>query len=190
MNMTIYVGIVLLTAVGTISPISWDITPCSLLKVNRRFGGKRRLHLQGRRISQARNQRESSWQSELSRWFCLFYYSTVKMEATCSSKTSVDSQRNTRRCIPEDRTLHNHLHLCRHIHVDLQRLVLSLQHLHMMLSPYVFVITIKGIITLFYILTQTFSLLYDHKRSCAIYLSVQYFQSSYRKLSLLNYPML
>jgi hypothetical protein len=32
----------------------------SLLKVNRRFGGTCHLHLQGRRISQARNQRESS----------------------------------------------------------------------------------------------------------------------------------
>jgi hypothetical protein len=33
--------------------------PCSPLKVNRRFGGTYRLHLQGRRINQARNQRES-----------------------------------------------------------------------------------------------------------------------------------
>jgi hypothetical protein len=36
----------------------WDITPCSLLKVNRRFGGKCHLHLQGRRISQERNRHE------------------------------------------------------------------------------------------------------------------------------------
>jgi hypothetical protein len=39
--------------------IFWDITPCSPLKVNRRFGGTYRLHLQGPRISQARNQREA-----------------------------------------------------------------------------------------------------------------------------------
>jgi hypothetical protein len=32
-------------------PIFWNITPCSPLKVNQRFGGKCRLHLQGRRIS-------------------------------------------------------------------------------------------------------------------------------------------
>jgi hypothetical protein len=42
--------------------IFWDITSCNPLKVNRRFGGTSRLHLRGRRISQARNQRESRWQ--------------------------------------------------------------------------------------------------------------------------------
>jgi hypothetical protein len=40
----------------------------SPLKVNLRFGGAYRLHLQGRRISRIRNQRESGWQAEL----CLF----------------------------------------------------------------------------------------------------------------------
>jgi hypothetical protein len=39
--------------------------------------------------------------------FCLTYSSTLKMEATFSSETSVDFQRPTRR-IPEDRKLHNH----------------------------------------------------------------------------------
>jgi hypothetical protein len=29
------------------------------------------------------------------------------MESTCSSETSVDSQRTTRRYIPENRTIHN-----------------------------------------------------------------------------------
>jgi hypothetical protein len=38
------------------SKIFWDITLCSPLKVNRRFGGTYRLHLQGRNISWARNQ--------------------------------------------------------------------------------------------------------------------------------------
>jgi hypothetical protein len=41
----------------------WDITPCSPLKVNRRFGGTYRLHLQVRKISRARNQVESRWQA-------------------------------------------------------------------------------------------------------------------------------
>jgi hypothetical protein len=41
------------------SSVFRDITPCTPLKVIRRFGGTCRLHLQGRRISQARNQRES-----------------------------------------------------------------------------------------------------------------------------------
>jgi hypothetical protein len=30
------------------SSILWDLMPCSLLKVNRRFGGTHRLHVQGR----------------------------------------------------------------------------------------------------------------------------------------------
>jgi hypothetical protein len=30
------------------------------------------------------------------------------MEATCSSETSIEFQRTTRRCIPEDRSLQNH----------------------------------------------------------------------------------
>jgi hypothetical protein len=46
------------------SCIFWDITPYSQLKVNPSFGGKYRLHLQGRRINQSRNQRESRWQEE------------------------------------------------------------------------------------------------------------------------------
>jgi hypothetical protein len=38
---------------------------------------------------------------------CSVYSSTLKMEAICSSETSVGSQRTTRRCIPEDGALHN-----------------------------------------------------------------------------------
>jgi hypothetical protein len=37
----------------------WVITSCSQLKVNGRFEGTCRLHLQGGRISQARNQSET-----------------------------------------------------------------------------------------------------------------------------------
>jgi hypothetical protein len=43
---------------------------------------------------------------------CSAYSSTLKMEATCFSETSVDFQRTTRRYITEDRTLCNHR--CRH----------------------------------------------------------------------------
>jgi hypothetical protein len=57
-------GFEVLTAMIMKSAIFWDITPCSPLKLNRRFGGKFRLHLQGRRISRVRNQRESRWQAE------------------------------------------------------------------------------------------------------------------------------
>jgi hypothetical protein len=37
--------------------ISWGITLCSTLKVIRRFGGTCSLHIHGRRISQAKNQK-------------------------------------------------------------------------------------------------------------------------------------
>jgi hypothetical protein len=49
----------------TKSTIFWDITPCSPLKVNRRFRETHRFHLQGR-ISRARYQRESRWQATCS----------------------------------------------------------------------------------------------------------------------------
>jgi hypothetical protein len=84
------------------SSIFWDITPCSPLNVNRRFGGKSCLHLQDRRINRARNRHEAGSK------FFLAYSSTFKMDAICSSETSVDFQRTTRRYIPEDGTLHNH----------------------------------------------------------------------------------
>jgi hypothetical protein len=71
------------------SSIFWDITPRSPLKVNRRFGGTYRLHLQGRRISQARNQREADNKHIL-------------------FETSADFQRTSRCYIPEDRILHNY----------------------------------------------------------------------------------
>jgi hypothetical protein len=46
------------------SSIFWDITSCSPLEVNRHFGGIHRHHLQGRRISRAKNQPESRWKAE------------------------------------------------------------------------------------------------------------------------------
>jgi hypothetical protein len=62
-----YVGLEVLTAVVLKSTIFWDVMSCSPLRVNWRFGGTYHLHLQGRKISWARNQ------------------------AICSSETSVDS---------------------------------------------------------------------------------------------------
>jgi hypothetical protein len=44
----------------------------------------------------------------LARWFAETVSSTLKMGAVCSSETSVETQRTTRRQIPEDGTLHNH----------------------------------------------------------------------------------
>jgi hypothetical protein len=48
-----------LTVVVKNSSIFWDITPCSPLKV--KVGETCRLHIQSRRISQAKNQGESRW---------------------------------------------------------------------------------------------------------------------------------
>jgi hypothetical protein len=40
-------------------PVFWDITPCSPLKISRRFGVTCRFRLQARRINQARYQHEA-----------------------------------------------------------------------------------------------------------------------------------
>jgi hypothetical protein len=90
----------------TKSTIVRDITPCSPLKVNRRFGGTYRLHLQGRKLSQPRNQ--LCLPHDFTLFSCSFYSSALKMEAMCSSETSVGFQQTTRRYIPEDNILHNH----------------------------------------------------------------------------------
>jgi hypothetical protein len=90
------VGFEVLTAVIMRSSIFWDITPCSPLSVNRRFGGTYRLHLQGRRISRALLAIFSH-----ACFFAHLIFFTLKMEAICSSETSVDTQRTTWRYSPE-----------------------------------------------------------------------------------------
>jgi hypothetical protein len=79
----------------------WDqnIWKCSLLL----YGSERRyLSLK----------EEGRWRVLLATYFvlvsCLVYSSIQKMEAICSSETSVVFQRTTWRYIPEDRTLRNH----------------------------------------------------------------------------------
>jgi hypothetical protein len=73
----------------------------SPLKVNRRFGGTCRLHLQAWRISEA----------VLAICFtlvsCLTYSLTVKMAVTCSFEASVGFQRTTRLYMPENGSVHN-----------------------------------------------------------------------------------
>jgi hypothetical protein len=49
-----YVEFKALAAMIMKGSVCWDITRCSPLKVNRRFGGVYHLHLKGLRISQAR----------------------------------------------------------------------------------------------------------------------------------------
>jgi hypothetical protein len=73
------------------SIIFWDMTPYSSLSVNRRFEGTCRL-------KQACHMPAFWFLSGLISW-------TLKMEAICSSETSVDTQRITWRHIPEDNIL-------------------------------------------------------------------------------------
>jgi hypothetical protein len=87
-----------LTAVVMKSTIFWDITPCSPLSVNRRFGGTYRLHLHGRKNKLSKKPARK----QMANWFlaqCIFF--TLKMEAIFYSETWVDTQLS----IPEDGTL-------------------------------------------------------------------------------------
>jgi hypothetical protein len=88
------------------STIFWDIRPCSPFKVNRRCGGIYRFHLQGPERSRARNQ--LCFPPAFPLVSCSAYSSTRKMEAICSSVTSVCFQRTTQCYISEDGTLHNY----------------------------------------------------------------------------------
>jgi hypothetical protein len=85
-----HLGFEVVTQVVTKNYIFCDIIPCNSLRDSRRFGGTYCPHHHSRRISRERNQLESSWQTK---------------PLLCSSETSVDFQRTTRHCIPEDRTL-------------------------------------------------------------------------------------
>jgi hypothetical protein len=51
---SLYVGLAVMK-----SSVFRDITPCSLLEVNRRVEGTCRLHIQGRRLSQSKDQHEA-----------------------------------------------------------------------------------------------------------------------------------
>jgi hypothetical protein len=98
MNLKILVEFWVFTAVVMKSIIFWDMTPCSPLSVNRRFGGTYRLRLQGRR-----NMFSKKPASKLATCFLAeLTSSTMKMDAICSSETSVDTQRTTRSHIPEN----------------------------------------------------------------------------------------
>jgi hypothetical protein len=49
----------------------------------------------------------------------LAYSSTLNMEVTRSSEMSVDFQWTIRRCVPEDRTVHNHSCENRRSYIDI-----------------------------------------------------------------------
>lgn len=83
--------------------IFWYVTPCSLVKVQRRLGRICLVHLQARRESR---KRESAFLFLVS---CSAYSSTQIMDVVRSSETSVIIHRITWRDVPEDNTLHCHL---------------------------------------------------------------------------------
>jgi hypothetical protein len=74
------------------------------IEIQSRLEGTSHLHIQGQRISQARNQ-HVSLAPRFMLISCSAYPSALKMEVSRSSETSVDFRRTTRH-IPEDRTLH------------------------------------------------------------------------------------
>jgi hypothetical protein len=80
------------------------MTSSSPPRPKRRFGGTC-LHLQSRIISQERSQYESDIKHFFTLDSCLAFTSTLKIQATCSSGTSVGFRPTTQRCIIEDRTL-------------------------------------------------------------------------------------
>jgi hypothetical protein len=61
----VYVGFDIFTDLVMKRTIFWDVTPCSPLSVNRRFGGTYRFHLQGRKNKfgkkPACTQRQAEW---------------------------------------------------------------------------------------------------------------------------------
>jgi hypothetical protein len=59
----------MITTVLMKGSILWDITPCSLLKVNQCFRGTCCLHFQGQRISQVKNQCEAVAREQLGLFF-------------------------------------------------------------------------------------------------------------------------
>jgi hypothetical protein len=71
------------------SSVFWDITPCSPLKVNQNFGGTCRLHLQGRKISQARNQRDAGSKQDQYVYLNLAYVGIISFKAVLIEKCLV-----------------------------------------------------------------------------------------------------
>jgi hypothetical protein len=83
-----YAGFKVLTVVVMKRTVFWDIMSCSLLKVNRCFGGTYRSHLQKRRTG-----------------FLLGLFFDSEGGMACFSQMSVDFQQTTRHYMPDDSTL-------------------------------------------------------------------------------------
>jgi hypothetical protein len=142
------VGFEVLTAVVMKSSIFWDITPCSLLKVNRSFGGTYRLHLQGWKISRARTSVKAGGKQSNRLAEVLGYIRNRKEmddksvpigspvgqnepPVPIGSHTQpsepigdrITFERTTRCYIPEDRTLHEYMKLYLHFRIRLHSVV-------------------------------------------------------------------
>jgi hypothetical protein len=83
---SIHVGFEVFTTVVMKNIIFWDMTPCSPSSFNRRFG-------------------RTTLPPACLLVFAELISSTLKMEAICSSGTSVETRRATWRHIPDDDTL-------------------------------------------------------------------------------------
>jgi hypothetical protein len=68
-NTVTFVGFEILTAIATKTSILWDVTSCGTVKVNTRFGGTYRLHLQSQRVNQTKHQAGSMHRSSFLAWF-------------------------------------------------------------------------------------------------------------------------
>jgi hypothetical protein len=105
------VGFEVFTAVTMKNAVFWDVAPCGFI-INRRFGGKSRLHLLGT----TNDASEEKCKTVANRLTTLrqpsnifqrsFFSSTLKIETTRSSETSVYNKL-TQRHIPEDGIFHN-----------------------------------------------------------------------------------
>lgn len=82
------VGFEVVTTATMKNSLFYCITGCSSLKTNRHFGVTYRLRLQGRRIINARYKSSACYLLQAGLLFGLFL--NLKIEATCSTETSVD----------------------------------------------------------------------------------------------------
>jgi hypothetical protein len=94
MYQTVYkcVGFKVLTAVTTNNTIVWDVTPCNLVEIHRRFKGSYFLRLQCRRLSTASRA-----------WFFLFFRLGLLFDLQAGSATF---PRNFGGLIPDCTALH------------------------------------------------------------------------------------
>jgi hypothetical protein len=90
------------TVVTMKNAVFWDVAPCRSCG-NQHFGGAYRLHLQGRK-SHEQGTSVSGW-LQTHAGFSLTDIPAVKMEAICSSETSIHT-RSTWRHIPQDSILY------------------------------------------------------------------------------------